>query len=68
MEALILFALYNTYRHPYSFESTLHCQVHLRSLHGYFVCARGSISRELSIEVGKLPTQHGTGLCRTGNY
>ena len=68
LKALRLFALYNTYRHPYSFQSTLHCKVHLRSLHGYFVCARGSISHELSIKVGKLPTQHGTGLCRTGNY
>ena len=27
----------------------------------YFVCARGSISRDLSIEVGKLPIQYGTG-------
>ena len=63
-----IFCIENTYRHPYSFESTLHCQVHLRSLHGYFVCARGSISCELSIEVGKLLTQHGTGPCRTGNY
>ena len=44
-----------------TFESTLHCQVHLRSLHGYFVCARGSISRELSIESCKLAScRHST--------
>ena len=47
------------YRHPYTFESTLHCQVHLRSLHGYFVCACCSISHELSIESCKLASwQH----------
>ena len=40
------FCIENTYRHSYTFESTLHYQ---RSLHGYFVCARGLISRE-SIE------------------
>ena len=33
-----------TYRYPYRFQSTLHCQVQLQSLHGYFVCAHGSIS------------------------
>ena len=63
-----MFCIENTHRHPFSFEFTLHCQVRLRSLHGYFVCARGSISRELSIEVGKLPTEYDTGPCKTGNY
>ena len=56
-----IFCIENTYRHPYTFESTLHCRVHLRSLHGYFVCARGSISRELSIESCKLAScRHST--------
>ena len=56
-----IFCIENTYRHPYTFGSTLHCQVHLRSLHGYFVCARGSISRELSIESCKLAScRHST--------
>ena len=31
-----LFCIENTYRHPYMFESTLHCQVHLWSSHDYF--------------------------------
>ena len=64
-----LFSIENTDRYPYMFESTLHCQVHLRSLNGYFVFARGSISRE-SIESCKslIMTQHGTGPCRAGNY
>ena len=36
--------IFNAYRYPYTFESTLHCQVHLRSLHGY-LCAHWGVAR-----------------------
>ena len=62
-----LFCIENTYRHPYTFESTLHCQRSTCRVCMAILCARGSISHE-SIKSCKLLTQHSTGPCRTGNY